>query len=156
MIVPMTEEYAVRYLDWSYPEPYEFYNIPRAHYDECLEEVMENLPYWFAVIDENDRLLGFYEFSFHEENEEKVMEIGLGLCPEETGKGKGLEFVKQAIAQGRRHFCFPDGPVVLRVLDSNQRAIKTYERAGFKVYGEQKASSFGKPVTFLCMKNSGL
>ena len=41
MIVPMTEEYAVRYLDWSYPEPYEFYNIPRAHYDECLEEVME-------------------------------------------------------------------------------------------------------------------
>ena len=29
MIVPMTEEYAVRYLDWSYPEPYEFYNIPR-------------------------------------------------------------------------------------------------------------------------------
>ena len=46
---------------------HEFYNIPRAHYDECLEEVIENLPYWFAVIDENDRLLGFYEFSFHEE-----------------------------------------------------------------------------------------
>lgn len=151
-IVPMTEEYAAEYLGWNYSAPYDFYNIPEENRQENMEEIKGAIDNWFAVADESGMLRGFYEFSFHEEQGEKVMEIGLGMRPEETGKGMGLRFVNAGISYARSFYHYERGTVVLLAADFNQRAIKTYERAGFVRYGERRAVSYGRPVTFVCMK----
>ena len=139
MIVPMTEEYAVRYLDWSYPEPYEFYNIPRAHYDECLEEVMENIPYWFAVIDENDRLLGFYEFSFHEEMCIRDRFVGM-TCVEYINHYR-LSRAAAALAQS-------DQPVMEAALENGFHNISYFNKLFRKEFGmtpKEYRRAAGKP-----------
>ena len=148
----MTEEYAAEYLGWNYSAPYDFYNIPEENRQENMEEIKGAIDNWFAVADDSGMLKGFYEFSFHEEQGEKVMEIGLGMRPEETGKGMGLEFVNAGISHARSFYHYERGTVVLLAADFNQRAIKTYERAGFVRYGERRAVSYGRPVTFVCMK----
>ena len=151
-IVPMTEEYAAEYLGWNYSAPYDFYNIPEKNRQECMEEIKGAIDNWFAVADDSGMLKGFYEFSFHEEQGEKVMEIGLGMRPEETGKGMGLKFVNAGISYARSFYHYERGTVVMLAADFNRRAIKTYERAGFVRYGERRAVSYGRPVTFVCMK----
>jgi [ribosomal protein S18]-alanine N-acetyltransferase len=70
-------------------------------------------------------LCGFLSIQPHS----KGIEIGLGLRPDLTGQGLGLEFVQAALAFTReRH---QDAHFVLNVATFNDRAIRTYERAGF-------------------------
>ena len=81
-----------------------------------------------------------------------TVEIGLGLRPELTGRGLGFEFVRQCVDFGRMHYGRPDAVVELRVLHTNERAIKVYRRAGFSEIGMENAVSFGVPVRFLRMR----
>ena len=62
-----------------------------------------------------------------------VVEIGLGLRPDLTGRGLGLQFFL-----GRclvREATFGDERVVLNVAAFNERAITVYRRAGFRETG---------------------
>lgn len=150
-IVPMTEDYAREYIGWEYEPPYDFYNIPKERHEEELQEILSVKPpaAWFAVLDSEKIMVGFFEFSFNEKHE---LEIGLGMRPDQTGRGLGLQFVKLGITHAS--LVYPDykGDIVLRVLDSNERAFKVYERAGFKEYARTDFVSYGKPVIFICMR----
>ncbi|MFR6329133.1 MAG: GNAT family N-acetyltransferase [Eisenbergiella sp.] len=126
----------------NYSAPYDF-STYRKNRQECMEEIKGAIDNWFAVADDSGMLKGFYEFSFHEEQGEKVMEIGLGMRPEETGKGMGLKFVNAGISYARSFYHYERGTVVMLAADFNRRAIKTYERAGFVRYGERRAVSYG-------------
>lgn len=80
------------------------------------------------------------------------LEIGLGLRPDLTGRGLGLEFVKLGISKASQVYPDYKGDMVLRVLDTNERAVKVYERAGFREYKRSDFVSYGKPVIFICMR----
>ena len=147
----MTEHYAKDYLNWRYPAPYEFYNIPEKYHSAELKEIMNNISNWFCIEKPGTGMIGFYEFTPRKSG---VVEIGLGLRPDYTGRGFGLSFVRGAVRFGRQRFGPFRKTFVLRVAEFNQRAIKTYQRAGFKTYGRARALSHGKPVSFICMKLS--
>jgi RimJ/RimL family protein N-acetyltransferase len=115
-----TEDAAV--LDaWRYDPPYEFYN---GEDDPVLN------PERFFVARDGDEIVGFYYFDPRED----TVEIGLGLRPDLTGKGLGLEFFLDGVAFA--HGWFPGRRVTLNVAAFNARAIKVYERAGFRRTGE--------------------
>ena len=81
---------------------------------------------------------------------EPLLDVGLGLRPDLTGRGLGLGFVAAVLALGRERF----GPVGFRlsVAVFNERAIRVYERAGF-VRGETFLSPVGGVATaFLLMR----
>lgn len=147
-IIPMTREQADEYLRWHYDAPYEFYNTPPQSYDENMSEIFDdNGDDFFSVLNDEDQLFGMFEFSFPD----SVMGIGLGIRPQDTGKGYGREFVQQGIAFGRAKYRY-GGTVRLRVADFNTRAIRLYTSLGFVETGREQAMSYGNPVVFVCME----
>jgi RimJ/RimL family protein N-acetyltransferase len=102
---------------WRYPPPYDFYDdygVPPLN-PECF----------YGVRDEGGALVGFYFFM----PRGNALFYGLGLRPDLTGRGLGLEFVEAGVAFAQETF----GPsrLVLDVAEFNVRAIRVYERAGF-------------------------
>lgn len=147
-IIPMTREHANESFYWHYDTPYEFYNTPLQHYNENMSEIFDdNGTDFFAALDDEDQLFGTFDFSFPD----GMMEIGLGIRPQDTGKGYGREFVRRCIAFGQAHYGY-EGAVRLRVADFNARAIRLYTSLGFVETGREQALSHGNPVVFVCME----
>jgi [ribosomal protein S18]-alanine N-acetyltransferase len=124
---------------YRYDAPYDFY--------DGEEDPVQNPERFFSARDEQGELIGFYYF----ERKGDALEIGLGLRPALTGRGLGLGFLRAGIAFGRTHFGAER--IILNVADFNARAIKVYERAGFRRTGDhlRKFPRWG-PVRFVEME----
>jgi ribosomal-protein-alanine N-acetyltransferase len=122
-IAPATRAAITEMVGWQYGPPFEFYDgdgVPP-----------KNPERFFEVRDDGGTLVGFY---YLEERGDAVF-LGLGLRPELTGRGLGLDFVRAgvALAAGR----FESHRVILDVAAFNARAITVYERAGFRETGRR-------------------
>ena len=106
---------------WRYEPPYDFYD---GDGDPPL-----NPERYFVVRKDDGTIFGFYYF----EPKGEVLDYGLGLRPDLTGRGLGLEFFRAGLEFGRERYA----PALIRlyVAAFNTRAIKVYERAGFRVTG---------------------
>jgi ribosomal-protein-alanine N-acetyltransferase len=107
---------------WRYPPPYDFY-------DGDVDPVLNPERFWDAR-NEAGELVGFLYF---EDKGDGALEIGLGLRPDLTGQGLGLEFFRAGLDFARAQFR-PER-IVLNVAEFNERAIAVYERAGFRRTG---------------------
>lgn len=136
VFVPMSYEEARTVVSWRYEAPYDFYDMSRDR--EGSEELLgppERRKGYYAVFS-NGELVGFFCFgpggripSF-DYPDDGSLDIGLGLRPDLTGRGLGLEFLLAGVEFGRRRFA-PAG-FRLAVARFNERAIRVYERAGFR------------------------
>jgi len=126
---------------WRYEPPYDFYD------DGGSDEARLNPERYFTVRDDGGELIGFYYY----EEKPDALEYGLGLRPDLTGRGFGLEFFRAGLAFGRERYRPPF--VRLFVAAFNRRAIKVYERAGFRETGRHMRSfeRFGE-VEFVNME----
>jgi [ribosomal protein S18]-alanine N-acetyltransferase len=106
---------------WRYEAPYDFY-------DGDVDPVL-NPERFYEVLDEDGSLVGFYYF----DERQDALEIGLGLRPELTSQGLGLEFLRAGLEFGRTRF--RPALIILNVAAFNVRAIRVYERAGFRETG---------------------
>ena len=127
---------------WRYPPPYDFY-------DGDVEPVL-NPERFFGARDERGELVGFYYF----EPKPPDLDYGLGLRPDLTGHGLGLEFFLAGLAFARERY--EPRRVFLHVAEFNERARRVYERAGFSVVSSHVRTfdRFGD-VPFLTMVDSG-
>lgn len=121
VIAPLSPEERALLDGWRYDPPYEFYNGE--------DDPVQN-PERFFVVRADDEVVGFYYF----DERSDTVEIGLGLRPDLTGRGLGLEFFLEGVALA--HDRFPGRRVTLNVAAFNERAITVYERAGFRRTGE--------------------
>jgi [ribosomal protein S18]-alanine N-acetyltransferase len=106
---------------WRYDPPYDFY-------DGDADPVL-NPERFYEARDEEGALVGFFYF----EEKGDALEIGLGLRPPLTGRGLGPEFFLAGVEFGRERF--RSQRMILNVAAFNERAIKVYERAGFRETG---------------------
>jgi RimJ/RimL family protein N-acetyltransferase len=120
-IQPATPETFAELGTWRYDPPYDFYD---ADQDPVL-----NPERYYAALHEDGTLVGFYYF----EEKGAALEIGLGLRPDRTGRGLGNEFFRLGLEFARSHF--RAAKIILNVAAFNERAIKVYERAGFRETG---------------------
>lgn len=136
-LTPMRQRHIYELRSWRYEGEYAFYNLPSAseppeHPDEFAKGCC------LAALDESGRLAGHLHFGADariptEENYDyssDYLDVGLGLRPDLCGRGLGGDFMRLGLdyarAQlGARRFR-------LSVAAFNQRAIKAYQRCGFK------------------------
>jgi [ribosomal protein S18]-alanine N-acetyltransferase len=133
-IEPSTLEALAERAAWRYPPPYDFYDddgVPPKN-PECF----------YSVRDQDGALVGFYFFMPRGD----ALFYGLGLHPDLTGRGLGLDFVEAGIAFAEERF--GSRRLVLDVAEFNARAIRVYERAGFHRTG----SHFRGDVLFVDME----
>jgi [ribosomal protein S18]-alanine N-acetyltransferase len=124
---PMSQEDAIAVATWHYEEPDSFYNADRDAEDlaDLLDDGKRRGSY-YSVRDSHRQLIGFFAFK----SDDIVVTIGLGLRSDRTGQGNGLRFVRAGLRFGTATFA----PSRFRLLVAafNQRAIRVYERAGFR------------------------
>lgn len=141
VIAPLGPEERAQLDGWRYDPPYEFYNGE--------EDPVQNPERFFAVR-EDEEIVGFYYF----DERSDTVEIGLGLRPDLTGQGLGLEFFLEGVALA--HDRFPGRRVTLNVAAFNERAITVYERAGFRrTGGHMRTFERWGEVPFVEMEEDG-
>jgi RimJ/RimL family protein N-acetyltransferase len=116
-IEPGDASFFREYARWRYTPPYDFYDSD--------QEPVKNPERYFASRGEDGALIGFYYF----ELKGGVLEYGLGLRPDLTGRGLGEEFMRAGLEFGRARFA--PRKIILNVAAFNERAIRVYERLGF-------------------------
>lgn len=147
-IQPMSQHSAEVIANWHYPAPYDFYDMQADPEDleELLSETARENTY-FEVI-RNGSLFGFATFYLKENN----LEMGLGMKPDQTGKGLGHDFY-QAIEQFAlaRFDC---QILSLSVATFNKRALALYQKVGYvaEEYYDQNTNGGQYPFVRL-MKN---
>lgn len=144
-----THEDINEFLTWTYDGIYSFYdNNSQIEKMDGLKESV-HLERAFSVVDDNDNLIGNCEFYNVDEDGKDILVLGVQMKPTLTGKGNGSAFVKAIIAQGRERLKFTH--LELAVADFNERAIRTYEKEGFKKRDEFKNEIRGQQYRFVIM-----
>jgi ribosomal-protein-alanine N-acetyltransferase len=151
--VAMNLEYAKEMIDnWKYGEKYHIYDYLNE------EELLLDEENWglgkFAVLNEENNLVGELTISFFKEEDEDSeddgyvehiivrnnpqdiyeMWIGWGLNPELCGKGLGLSFVSECINFAVKEYNYKGEYVRCGVAAFNKRAIKVYEKLKFETF----------------------
>ena len=125
-VVELTEEHAREIADWRYEFPYEWYDTaadPRRIELFANPARRQGLR---AVVDDEDDLIGF--FNFVREGDE--VRVGLGIRPDLTGRGLGAQFIDAGLRYAKEEWA-PRG-FRLWVAWWNERALRAYRRAGFR------------------------
>ena len=126
----LTGEEAREAVAWRYGGEYAVYNFP--DWAECaargwsITDAAKRENAYFSV-----RYAGSFLGFFHIMDRPGHVELGVGIKPELCGQGHGYALMKSAletIRQTRGHT-----PVQLSVRTFNARAVRCYERAGFRI-----------------------
>ena len=129
-VQPWTEEHTRDALGWHYEAPYDFYDFSADPSD--VKQLHEQPELYRAILAPDSSLSGFW-FFVHRDHE---VIVGLGLRPELTGRGLGAQFFDDALDYARAEW----SPKRFRlwVAAWNERAIRVYERRGFREVGREQ------------------
>jgi RimJ/RimL family protein N-acetyltransferase len=115
-------------MGWRYETPYDFYDTAADPPDHP-----ERLKY---VCGDDGRVEAFWEFTVDGDE----VELGIGLRPDLTGRGLGEPYLRAQIAFAQAQW--RPRLLLLYVASWNERAIRLYERLGFREVGERHTRSF--------------
>jgi RimJ/RimL family protein N-acetyltransferase len=141
----MTEAFADQIMSWNYEPPYDFYNSGQD--EEFRKELLECS--YYAILDDEEQLIGFCCTGPSAQipiaiplgaYDEDLLDIGLGMKPELTGKGFGHKFLSCVLASMEQ--LYQRESFRLTVARFNERAIRLYAKLGFS-----EAASFDKGGT---------
>ena len=94
-------------------------------------------------------LVGFVNLS----KEDTEVFFGIGVAPDCRGKGYGQQLTKSACALSKTRF--PGKPLYLEVRTWNTRAVRCYEKAGFRIEGAPicRTTSIGDGIFYHMVYN---
>lgn len=152
-VYPLTEEEGKAICEWVYTPPYDLYQFLPWSEMKALEvefgDPIIRRQQYISIQDEQGTLCGFAQYF----PMVGVIRLGLGMRPDLTGNGTGQSFVTAILEEALRRY--PDQEIDLEVLTWNERAIRVYERCGFRItdsYERRTPSGMG---SFHCMVYEG-
>ena len=134
---PMNEPDARTILGWRYEEPYAVYNCPPGEVDESVRALLDPRNAYYAARDAAGDLIGYCCFGPDAQvaggryPADGMVDVGLGLRPDLTGNGLGPGFVSAILRFAEQELGY--SRIRLTVAAFNRRAIRAYEKAGFRI-----------------------
>ena len=125
ILKPLTKETAMEISNWEYESPYEAYSFKGHPSDWLIKESTWGIEQFCLV--EGERVLGQVACQL----EGTDLWVGWSMAPELCDKGNGSKFIKQCVKEIRR-VTGHAGRIMLRVAAWNKRAIRAYQKAGFR------------------------
>jgi RimJ/RimL family protein N-acetyltransferase len=121
-----TEAYAAEVATWHYEPPWDFYDIASDPADAAEMRDPANAEHYRGVLGHGGRLDAFWYFNWPE----GVVEVGIGLRPDLTGRGRGEPFLQAQLDYAAKQW----RPQTFRLFVAawNERAIRLYRRLGFE------------------------
>jgi [ribosomal protein S18]-alanine N-acetyltransferase len=101
---------------------------------------------FYSAYSQQGELIGM--FSFYPRGENRI-EVGLGMRPDQTGRGAGLDFVQAGLAYATERF--HPAYFQLNVASFNLRACQVYLRAGFTATETYTRRARGKIEDYIKM-----
>lgn len=134
---------------WKYPGVCVFYDMTSdpEDYAELLTPSLRKNNYFQVMVD--NQLFGFFVIEKASDSE-NIVDIGLGIKPELTGKGLGQSFLLEILDYIRKNYSAKT--VRLGVVSFNNRAKKVYEKVGFKQTRIYDQPTNGSVYQFIEMK----
>lgn len=152
----MEKKEAIEISKWEYEEPYSIYNMDGSQ--EVIAELLDGS--YYVVKNEKKEVFGYFCFGINAQvpagnqynvyHKKDVIDIGLGMKPDFTGQGKGVEFFRKGIEFTKKKFL--TSKIRLTVANFNKRAIKTYENVGFEKDNTFEVNRGNNIVEFIIMK----
>jgi RimJ/RimL family protein N-acetyltransferase len=143
---PMNSEDYLKYVEWMNSDVVaknigNFTSIISIDFEKGWLEKATSEKYIFAIIDkENDTLIGNISLTdIHEVNRTAVLGIFIG-DDNYHSKGYGSEAIMLLLDYGFNYINLNN--IMLKVFAPNKRAIKAYEKCGFKTFGIWKESRY--------------
>ncbi len=129
-IIKNMDEYILKeIISWKYEGIYSEYNM---HSYEKLKErgssitKPQNKKNYLCYF-KNEELIAYTNVTKKENGE---LFLGIGLAPKYCGKGLGNEILMHSIKEAKT--IYPGTKITLQVRSWNKRAIRCYQKAGFK------------------------
>ena len=145
-----TENDAKDMVTWKYEGIYSFYNNDKT---EAKKEWISNIykdENAFSMYNEENELIGNCSFDYDDESNEYL--FGVQMRPCLTGKGMGAEVVTNILNFGKEKYNLNE--ITLLVANFNKRAMRLYEKLGFKVTEEFPAHVNNEDIIFVVMKKA--
>jgi RimJ/RimL family protein N-acetyltransferase len=143
---PADEESARKFVQWRYEPPYDIYNCPPEKVEELVQYNIDPANNVYAMFDQLGELVGYCSYGSDArvqggDYSAEALDIGLMVKPELTGRGLGDRFARNVIHNGTSLY----HPEKLRVTIAafNQRALRTWEKNGFRQVQSFKRSADG-------------
>ena len=102
---------------------------------------------FFSFVD-GEKLVGFTNLV----EEEKEVFVGIGANPAYCNQGYGQRMLRQTYDLSK--LLYPDKPLYLEVRTWNKRAVRCYEKAGFRIDGEpfKETTPIGEGIFYRMVK----
>jgi [ribosomal protein S18]-alanine N-acetyltransferase len=126
-VVEWTEGHGHEVAPWRYEPPYDFYDLASDPGDAAAMRDPAQADHYRAVRENgHGRLDAFWHFDWHGD----AVEVGIGLRPELTGRGRGESLLHAQLAYAADRWA----PTTFRLFVAawNERAIRLYGRVGFR------------------------
>ncbi|MCZ7669087.1 MAG: GNAT family N-acetyltransferase [Chloroflexi bacterium] len=135
-IQPLTEAHIRAFIGWQYDEPYALYNMNQENEAEQIAFFSDPANGYFAIVAETGDLLGFCNFGADAQvpggdYTAEAIDIGIGMRPDLTGKGRGAEYAGAVFEFAIQQF--PNNPLRATIAAFNKRAQKVCMQHGFQV-----------------------
>ena len=122
------EKYAIS--EWKYGGEYAVYDLPPYEEQIKTHSGFANPKNNFYSFTDGDDLIGYINLT---ERETGVF-LGIGVNPAFCDRGHGQKICKAACELSRRSY--PGKQIYIEVRTWNIRAVRCYEKAGFRTVGE--------------------
>ena len=125
------ETYAREVATWHYEPPWDFYDLASDPADAAEMRDPAHAGSFRAVLGDDGLLEAFWYFDRHDD----VVEVGIVLRPDLTGRGRGEPFLLDQLEYASQQW----QPLTFRLFVAawNERAIRLYRRLGFSEMGRE-------------------
>lgn len=131
----LMDESSVRaILNWQYEPPYDLYNNSEED-ASLLQHLLHPQNNFYKIVDENSELVGYCSFGqdgqvTDGDYRDDALDIGMGVRPDLTGRGKGFEYANAVLEFAESKL----SPKAFRVTIAafNKRALRLWQKLKFE------------------------